>query len=58
MPLCPIGPAETKSTLSRVHAEDRLYAHLLRTLAGDFSFYGQLAAEDLGRLTTAPYVPQ
>jgi len=27
---------------------------LLRTLAGNFGFYGQLAAEDLGRLTTTP----
>lgn len=27
---------------------------LLRTLAGQFSFYGQLAAEDLGQLTATP----
>ncbi len=27
---------------------------LLRTLAGQFNFYGQLAAEDLGRLTAPP----
>ena len=27
---------------------------LLRTLAGQFNFYGQLAAEDLGRLTSPP----